>query len=164
MSQPNNQWYQANAPQPAIANALQQNPAPNNPWIYQQNSAPNNPWYPKSNSTWYPTRVLRILLIIFSIIVLIAVPLLGYFIGNLIGMHMAVSDIQQGYAYGGLLATVYNATHNQVYNQESQVSISLGIAEGQTDLNSLSLFGIGGGILADFAIAFLIVKEYERLK
>jgi len=123
-------------------------------------SQPNN----TSNSTWYPTRVLRILLIIFSVIVLITVPLLGYFIGNFIGMHMAVSDIQQGYAYGGLLYTVYNATHNQVYNQESQVSLSLGIAEGQTDLNSLSLFGIGAGILADIAIAFVIVREYERLE
>ena len=122
-------------------------------------SQPNN----TSNSTWYPTRVLRILLVIFGIIVLITVPLLGYFIGNFIGMHMAVSDIQQGYAYGGLLYTVYNATHNQVYNQESQVSLSLGISEGQTDLNSLSLLGIGAGIVADVAIAFLIVREYERL-
>ena len=156
MSQPNNPWV----PQPAIANVSQQNPAPNNPWIYQQ----NNPWYPKSNSTWYPVKVLRILLIVFGIIVLIAVPLLGYFIGNFIGMHMAVSDIQQGYAYGGLLSTVYNATHNPTYLQEAQVSQSMGITEGQTDLNSLSMLGITAGVIADIAIAFLIVREYEILE
>jgi len=156
MSQPNNPWV----PQPAVTNAPQQNPAPNNPGY--------NPWYPpnmpKSNSTWYPTRVLRVLLIVFGIIVLIAVPLLGYFIGNFIGMHMAVSDIQQGYAYGGLLSTVYNATHNPTYIQEAQVSQSMGIAEGQTDLNSLSMLGITAGVIADIAIAFLIVREYEILE
>jgi len=156
MSQPNNPWvYQQNP-----ANAPPQNPAPNSP--------PNNPWYPqpniRQNSTWYPTRVLRVLLIVFGVIVLVAVPLLGYFIGNFIGMHMAVSDIQQGYAYGGLLSTVYNATHNPTYMQEAQVSQSMGIAEGQTDLSGLSMLGILAGITADIAIAFLIVREYENLE
>jgi hypothetical protein len=79
-------------------------------------------------------------------------------------MHMASSDIQQGYAYGGLLYTVYNATHNQVFYQESQVSQALGIAQGQSDLNSLSMFGLTAGVIADFGIAFLLVKEYEELK
>ena len=168
MSQPNNPWYQTNAPQ--------QNPAPNSLPISQQNPAPNSPpnnpwyspWYPqpniKQNSTWYPTRVLRILLIVFGVMVLVAVPLLGYFIGNFIGIHMATSDIQQGYAYGGLLSTVYNATHNPTYIQEAQVSQSLGIAEGQTDLSGLSMLGILAGITADIAIAFLIVREYENLE
>jgi len=159
MSQQNNPWYQTNTPQPVLANVPQQNPAPNNP--------PNNPWYPpmypKQNSTWYPTRVLRILLIVFGVIVLVAVPLLGYFIGNFIGIHMATSDIQQGYAYGGLLSTIYNATHNPTYIQEAQVSQSMGIAEGQTDLSGLSMLGIMAGILADIPIAFLIVREYEML-
>ncbi len=118
-------------------------------------SQPNN----TSNSTWYSIRVMRALLIVFGIIVLVAVPLLGYFVGNFIGIHMSTGDIQQGYAYGGLLYTVYNATHNQVYNEESQVSQALGIAEGQTDLNSLSMFGL----IADFGIAFLLVREYERM-
>ena len=159
MSQPNNPWYQANAPQPAVTNTPQQNPAPNNPW--------HNPWYPqpniRQNSTWYPVKVLRILLIVFGVIVLVAVPLLGYFIGNFIGIHMATSDIQQGYAYGGLLATVYNATHNPTYMQEAQVSQSMGIAEGQTDLSGLSMLGILAGVIADIPIAFLIVREYEML-
>ena len=123
-------------------------------------SQPNN----MPNTVTYPIKVLRVLLMIFGIIVLIGVPLLGYFVGNLIGMHMATSDIDQGYAYGGLLWTVYNATHNQVYLQESQVSQSMGIAQGQTDLNSLSMFGLTGGVIADFAIAFLLVREYERLE
>ena len=122
-------------------------------------SQPNN----TPNSIWYPTRILRILLIIFSIMVLIAVPVMGYVIGNLIGSHMSVSDIEQGYAYSGLLYTVYNTTHNPVYLQEAQISQGTGISEGQTDLSSASLFGIGSGILGDIAIAFVIVKEYERM-
>jgi len=76
---------------------------------------------------------------------------------------MATSDIQQGYAYGGLLSTIYNATHNPTYIQEAQVSQSMGIAEGQTDLSGLSMLGIMAGILADIPIAFLIVREYEML-
>jgi len=116
------------------------------------------------NNTQYPIRVLRVLLIIFGIVVLISVPLFGYFIGNFIGMHMSTSDIQQGYAYGGLLYTVYNATHNPVYSQESQVSQALGIAQGQSDINSLTMVGLTSGIVADFGIAFILVREYERLE
>jgi len=122
-------------------------------------SQPNN----TPNTISYPIRVTRILLIIFDVLVLVGVPLLGYFVGNLIGMHMSVSDIQQGYAYSGLLYTVYNATHNLIYYQESQVTQGMGIAEGQTDLNSLSMFGLIGGIVADIAIAYLIVREYEKM-
>ena len=101
---------------------------------------------------------------VFGIIVLVSVPLLGYFVGNFIGIHMSTGDIQQGYAYGGLLYTVYNATHNPIYYQESQVSQALGISEGQTDLNSLSMFGLTSGVVADFFIAFLLVREYEAME
>ena len=116
------------------------------------------------NNTQYPMRVLRVLLIVFGIVVLIAVPLLGYFIGDFIGMHMSTSDIQQGYAYGGLLYTVYDATHNPVYYQESQVSQALGIAQGQSDISSLTMLGLIAGTVADFGIAFLLVREYERME
>ena len=123
-------------------------------------SQPNN----MSNTVSYPIRVMRVLLMVFGIVVLVAVPLLGYFVGNFIGIHMSTGDIQQGYAYGGLLWTVYNATHNPVFYQEAQVSQSMGIAQGQTDLNSLSMFGLTAGVIADFAITFLLVREYERLE
>jgi len=123
-------------------------------------SQPNN----TSGATQYPIKVMRALLMIFGIIVLVAVPLLGYFVGNFIGIHMSTGDIQQGYAYGGLLYTVYNATHNPIYYQESQVSQALGISEGQTDLNSLSMFGLTSGVVADFFIAFLLVREYEKME
>jgi len=123
-------------------------------------SQPNN----TSGATQYPIKVMRALLMIFGIIILVSVPLLGYFVGNFIGIHMSTGDIQQGYAYGGLLYTVYNATHNSVYYQESQVSQALGISEGQTDLNSLSMFGLTSGIVADFFIAFLLVREYEKME
>jgi len=115
------------------------------------------------NTTQYPIRVIRILYIMFAILVLIAIPVLGYFIGNLMGIHMATSDIEQGYAYSGLLYTVYNATHNLIYNQEAQVSQGMGITEGQSDLSSLQLFGLTGGILADVAIVYLLIREYEKM-
>jgi len=123
-------------------------------------SQPNN----TSNTTAYPIRVMRILLIVFGIMTLVTVPLLGYFIGQFIGIHMATSDIQQGYAYSGLLYTVYNATHNPIYYQESQVSQAMGIAQGQSDSSNLTLFGLAGGFLADFPIALLFVREYERME
>jgi hypothetical protein len=94
---------------------------------------------------------------------LIAVIIMGYFIGTFIGIHMSANDIDQGYSYGGLLYTVYNATHNPVYYQESQISQAQGIAEGQSDVSTLQLLGLATGFIADVAIAFLIVKEYEKM-
>jgi len=122
----------------------------------QSNSTPN--------ATWYPIRVMRILLIVFGIMVMVGIPVLGYFIGNFIGIHMATSDVDQGYAYSGLLYTVYNATHNPVYLQEAQISEAQGITNGQSDINNLSMFGLLAGVISDIAIAFLIVREYEKME
>ena len=123
-------------------------------------SQPNN----MSNNTWYSIKLLRIFLIIFGIMALVAVPLLGYFIGTLIGIHMSVNDVNQGYAYGGLLYTVYNATHNLVYYQESQISQAQGIAEGQSDINTLQMLGLITGLVADVPIVLLFVREYEKME
>jgi len=123
-------------------------------------SQPNN----APNATWYPIRIMRILLIIFAIMVMIGIPVLGYVIGDFIGMHMATSDVDQGYAYSGLLYTVYNATHNPVYLQEAQISEAQGIANGQSDVSNTAMFGILGGLIADVPIIFLIVREYERME
>lgn len=123
-------------------------------------SEPNN----TSNNTWYSMKLLRIFLIIFGIMALVAVPLLGYFIGTLIGIHMSANDVDQGYAYGGLLYTVYNATHNLVYYQESQISQAQGIADGQSDINTLQMLGLVFGLVADFPIVLLFVREYEKME
>ena len=116
------------------------------------------------NNTQYSIRILRIFLMIFGIMALVAIPILGYFLGTLIGIHMSANDIDQGYAYGGLLYTVYNATHNPVYLQESQISQAQGIAEGQTDIGTLQLVGLGFGLAIDVPIVFLFVREYEKME
>ncbi len=85
-------------------------------------SQPNN----TSNSTWYSIRILRIFIMVFGIMFLVVMPVLGYFLGTLIGLHMSTNDVEQGYAYGGLLYTVYNATHNTVYYQEAQIYTGTG--------------------------------------
>jgi len=122
-------------------------------------SQPNN----TSNSTWFSIRIVRIFVLIIGIMGLVVIPVLGYFLGTLIGIHMSASDINQGYAYGGLLYTVYNATHNPVYSQEAQISQAQGVAEGQTDILTLQLIGLGFGIGIDIPIVFLFVREYERM-
>jgi len=109
-------------------------------------------------------KLLRIFLIIFGIMALVVVPLLGYFIGTLIGIHMSANDVDQGYAYGGLLYTVYNATHNLVYYQESQISQAQGIADGQSDINTLQMLGLVFGLVADFPVVLLFVREYEKME
>ncbi len=109
-------------------------------------------------------RLLRILLIFFGAFALVAFPVLGYAIGNFLGAHMSVSDIEQGYAYSGLLYIVYNATHNPVYYQASQVSQGLGITTGQTDVNTLALAGLVLGLIVDVPIAYFVVYEYEKLR
>jgi hypothetical protein len=103
------------------------------------------------------------LLVLFGAIALVGLPVAGYFIGNFIGMHMAVSDIQNGYAYGGLLSIVAQSTHNSVYAQEANVSQGLGVAEGQTDVNTLATLGLVLGLILDAPLAYLVVSEYERL-
>ena len=108
-------------------------------------------------------RLIRLILVLFGAVALVALPIAGYFIGNFIGMHMAVNDIDNGYSYGGLLAIVAQATHNQVYAQEANVSQALGIASGQSDLNTLSVFGLLLGLALDAPLAFLVVNEYEKL-
>jgi len=122
-------------------------------------SQPNN----MSNSTWFSIRIIRIFVLIIGIMGLVVIPVLGYFLGTLIGIHMSASDVDQGYAYGGLLYTVYNATHNLVYYQESQISQAQGVAEGQTDILTFQLIGIGFGLLIDIPIVFLFVREFEKM-
>jgi len=163
MSQPNNPWYPPNTPQPTARNEPQ-NPPPNYPPYYPSYYPPNYP-PPRSstNSSWYATRILRIFLIIFGIMTLVGIPILGYFIGNLIGIHMASNDVQQGYANGGLLYTIYNASHNPVLLQESQISQAQGIGEAQSDIASLQMLGLMIGLLADVPFVFLFVREYERM-
>jgi len=108
-------------------------------------------------------RLLRMLLVLFGAIALVGLPVAGYFIGNFIGIHMAVTDIQNGYAYGGLLSIVAQSTHNAVYAQEANVSQGLGVAEGQTDVNTLAAIGLVLGLILDAPLAYLVVSEYERL-
>jgi len=100
---------------------------------------------------------------VFGIMFLVVMPVLGYFLGTLIGLHMSTNDVDQGYAYSGLLYTVYNATHNTVYYQEAQISQAQGIAEGQTDFNSFQLIGLGLGLGIDVPFVFLFVREFEKM-
>jgi hypothetical protein len=108
-------------------------------------------------------RLIRLLLVLFGAAALVALPVAGFFIGGFIGAHMAVNDIDNGYAYGGLLATVAQATHNPVYAQEANVSQALGITLGQSDVNTLSVLGLVLGLILDAPLAFLVVNEYEKL-
>jgi hypothetical protein len=108
-------------------------------------------------------RLIRLLLVLFGAAALVALPVAGFFIGGFIGAHMAVNDIDNGYAYGGLLATVAQATHNTVYAQEANVSQALGITLGQSDVNTLSVLGLVLGLILDAPLAFLVVNEYEKL-
>jgi hypothetical protein len=108
-------------------------------------------------------RLIRLLLVLFGAASLVALPIAGFFIGNFIGSHMAVTDIENGYAYGGLLATVAQATHNSVYAQEANISQALGITLGQADVNTLAVLGLVLGLILDAPLAYLVVSEYEKL-
>jgi len=109
------------------------------------------------------TKLIRILLILFGVMTLVAVPVLGYFLGNFIGIHMSASDVEQGYSYGGLLYTIYNTTHNPVYGVEAQQVQAIGITTAQGDVTTLSMMGLVGGLVVDPFIAYVFVREYEKL-
>jgi len=117
---------------------------------------------PNDNGNGSP-RLIRILLILFGVMTLVAVPVMGYFLGNFIGIHMSSSDVEQGYSYGGLLYTIYNTTHNPVYGIEAQQVQALGITTAQGDVTTLSMMGLVGGLVIDPFIAYVFIREYEKL-
>ena len=109
------------------------------------------------------TRLIRIMLVLFGAMTLVAIPVLGYFIGDFIGIHMSENDVIQGYAYGGLLYTIYNTTHNPVYGIEAQQVQAIGITTAQGDVTTLSMIGLIIGLSLDPFVAYMIVREYEKL-
>jgi ABC-type Fe3+ transport system permease subunit len=128
----------------------------------QSNPQPNSVAQDNNNGNG-STRLIRIMLILFGIMTLVAVPVLGYFIGNFMGIHMSASDVEQGYAYGGLLYTIYNTTHNPVYGIEAQQVQAIGILNAQGDTTTLSMIGLVGGLIIDPFVAYIFVREYEKL-
>ena len=109
------------------------------------------------------TRLIMILLILFGVMTLVGVPVMGYFLGNFIGIHMSASDVEQGYSYGGLIYTIYNTTHNPVYGIEAQQIQAIGITTAQGDVTTLSMMGLVGGLVVDPFIAYVFIREYEKL-
>jgi hypothetical protein len=109
------------------------------------------------------TRLIRIMLVLFGAMTLVAIPVLGYFIGDFIGIHMSENDVIQGYAYGGLLYTIYNTTHNPIYGIEAQQVQSIGVTIAQGDITTLSMIGLIIGLSLDPFVAYMIVREYEKL-
>jgi hypothetical protein len=109
------------------------------------------------------TKLIRIMLVLFGAMTLVAIPVLGYFIGNFVGIHMSQNDVIQGYAYGGLLYTIYNTTHNPVYGIEAQQVQAIGITTAQGDMTTLSMMGLIIGLSLDPFVAYMIVREYEKL-
>jgi len=128
----------------------------------QSNPQTGNVAHPNENENG-STKLIRIMLILFGTMTLIAVPVMGYFLGNFIGVHMSASDVEQGYSYGGLLYTIYNTTHNPVYGVESQQVQSIGITTAQGDVTTLSMMGLVSGLTVDPFIAYVFIREYERL-
>jgi len=128
----------------------------------QANPQPNNAEQVDSNGN-STTRLIRILLPLFGAITLVAIPVLGYFIGDFLGIHMSSSDVMQGYAYSGLLYTIANTTHNPVYQVESQQVQALGITLAQGDVTTLSMIGLVIGLMLDPFVAYIIIREYEKL-
>jgi flagellar basal body-associated protein FliL len=128
----------------------------------QSNSQTGNVEHQNENGNG-SSKLIRILLILFGVMTLVAVPVLGYFLGNFIGIHMSASDVEQGYSYGGLLYTIYNTTHNPIYGIESQQVQAIGITTAQGDVTTLSMMGLVGGLVIDPFIAYVFIREYERL-
>lgn len=105
----------------------------------------------------------KIITLVFLGMMLVAFPVSGYVLGYFIGNHMAFTDVQQGYAYGGLLYTIYKATHNPFYMDEANVTTAFGITLAQSDVTTLELFGLVFGLLLDVPVAIRFHQEYKKL-
>lgn len=108
--------------------------------------------------------ILKILVLAMLAIGIIGLPIGLYEIGTLIGTHMAVSDIENGYAYGGLMSIVYNATHITQYQQLSQILPVSGVTEGTQDITTIQLFLLLLGLLFDAPLAYTAYNIYRRLE
>ena len=103
------------------------------------------------------------ILVIGVAIVLIALPMLGYFFGALFGAHLQLSDVSQGFTSGAVVYTVYNVTHNPIFNQESQVLVAMGINTGNQDVQTAEMIGLAGGTFADFLVIWAFRDMLRRI-
>ncbi|ATY46491.1 3 transmembrane domain protein [Sulfolobus ellipsoid virus 1] len=107
--------------------------------------------------------MIRIFVIVGIVLSSIGIPIGLYELGQLIGNHMAYSDLVNGYAYGGLFQVIYNATHVTSYQQLSQISGAMGTTLAVSDVNTISL----ALLLLGFAIGLPLAGElylfYKKL-
>lgn len=104
------------------------------------------------------------LLLLGVAILLIAFPVTGYFFGSLIGSHMQLTDVSQGFTSGAVVYTVYNVTHNPLFNEEAQVLTAMGINVGNNDLNTSEMLGLTGGLIADFFVIYAFRNLLRKVR
>lgn len=117
----------------------------------------------KSESPRAGMSTLKIFFLLMAIFVMVGLPVGGYMLGNFIGIHFGVSDINNEYAFSGLYQTVYNATGVSSYHDLSGISLALGNTLLTNDVSTMQLLGLLLGLLADAPAAVLLLVEYKRL-
>ncbi|AAL27766.1 hypothetical protein SIFV0057 [Sulfolobus islandicus filamentous virus] len=108
--------------------------------------------------------IVKILILAMLAIGIIGLPVGLYEIGTLIATHMAVGDIENGYAYGGLMSIIYNATHISQYQQLSQILPATGVTMGTQDITTIQIFLLLLGLFLDAPLAYMTYNIYRHLE
>jgi len=103
--------------------------------------------------------ILKILALALGLLGLIAIPVGLYALGQLIAIHMAFSDLNNGYGQSAFYEVAYNATHIQEYSQLAQLNQGEAINMANEDQNVISLVMLGFGLLGDVPLA-LKLREW----
>ena len=100
--------------------------------------------------------ILKIIAVALGLAGLVILPLGLYAIGQLMAVHLAVSDLNLGYGQSAFYEVAYNATHVQAYQQMAQLNQGESINMANEDENTVGLIMLGFGVLADIPLALKI--------
>ncbi len=105
--------------------------------------------------------ILKIVAIALGLAGMLILPIGLYMIGQLISVHVALSDLNSGFSQSAFYQVVYNATHVSSYQQLAELNQGESINVASQDQNTISLIMLGFGLLADIPLA-LKLREWVR--
>jgi len=103
--------------------------------------------------------ILKVLAMALGLLGLIAIPLGLYALGQLIALHMAITDLNIGYSQSAFYQVVYNATHVTEYQQMAQINQGEAVNLATQDQNVIALVMLGFGLIVDIPLV-LKLREW----
>ncbi len=114
-----------------------------------------------NNSTEKHFDILKIVALALGLGGMLILPIGLYLIGQLISVHVALSDLNSGFSQSAFYQIVYNATHVSSYQQLAELNQGESINIASQDQSTIALIMLGFGLIADIPLA-LKLREWVR--